>query len=389
MTVAITGLGVVSPLGHTVDELWHALLTSDSRPTRLEWAGDQAGGHAYRVDPDPAPASSRQHPGRATRLATAAAGAALCDAGLRADELDGQRVGVCVGTGTGDGDLLERDRDGTRCLDGMDWWPYGISGHLAQALGVTGPTHMVSTACAAGAYAVSLGAQMIERGEASMVLAGGAETVSRPAQAAFMRLRAVDDERCRPFDRNRRGTVYGEGAAFLLLEDADHARRRGQPARANLLGAGWSCDAHHVTAPAGDGVRAGGAIDGALDDSHVAADDVVAVLCHGTGTPLNDSVEAQVVARAVGGPGDGPLVTAIKSKLGHSGGAAGAFSTLVAALVVQHGIVPPIAGPLEPDADCALRLVTGSAAPASSGPVLVNAYAFGGNNISLVVGPCA
>jgi 3-oxoacyl-[acyl-carrier-protein] synthase II len=387
MTVAITGLGVVSPLGHTLDEFWQALLHTDSHPTPLDWVADQPGGHAYRVDPDPEPPPSCPRAGRATRVAAVAVSAALRDAGLSPDDVAGEPVGVCVGTGTGDGDLLERERDGTRRLDGLEWWPYGVSGHIAAALGLTGPTHMVSTACAASAYAVSLGAQMIERGEASMVLAGGAETVSRPAQAAFMRLHAVDDDRCRPFDSERHGTVYGEGAAFLLLEDAEHARLRGRPARANVLGAGWSCDAHHVTAPAADGAQAGAAIDGALLDGDVVADDVVAVLCHGTGTPLNDRVEAMVVARAMAG--SGPLVTAIKSKLGHTGGAAGAFSALVGTLIVQHGIVPPIAGLREPDADCTLRLVSGSPAIAATGPVLVNAYAFGGNNISLLIGPCA
>ncbi|MER0241404.1 beta-ketoacyl-[acyl-carrier-protein] synthase family protein [Streptomyces sp. HSW2009] len=383
--VVITGLGVVSPLGHTLDDFWNGLLRGEVPVRPLDYPGTAVHGSlTYVVDEAPEAAAGT---GRASGFAVAAARSALTDAGLTGadqDVLDG--VGICVGTGNGDSDLREMERDGRRELDGVQWYPFGTAGVVAAELGVHGPGFTVSTACAAGAYAVSFGAEMITSGEADVVLVGGAEAVSRPAMGAFLRLGAVDPLYCRPFDAERGGTVYGEGAAFLVLESAEHAARRGADAYAKVLGAGWSCDASHVTAPDPSGEQADRAAREALARGGVTEAAIGAVLSHGTGTPANDSTESRTTARVLAERTPEVPVAAIKASLGHSGGASGAFSCVAAALVTKHQVVPPVGTLKQADPECALRLVKGEPQASVGDAVLVNAYAFGGNNITVAIG---
>lgn len=385
--IVITGLGVVSPVGNDIESFWAGLLDGAVPVRPLEYPGT-AVHHALTYVVDGAPGATPDgQTGRASGFALQAARAALADAGLAAADaalLD--TVGVCVGTGNGDSDLQESERDGRRELSGLQWFPYGTGGVLARELGLHGPGLTVSTACAAGAYAVALGAEMIADGEADVVLVGGTEAVSRPAMGAFLRLGAADPEHCRPFDADRAGTVYGEGAAFLVLESAEHAAGRGRIPYAAVLGAGWSCDAFHVTAPDPAGVQAVRAAHEALERGGVAGHGVGAVISHGTGTPANDSAESRTAATILGERVAEVPVAAVKSALGHSGGAAGAFSCLTAALVVRHGVVPPIGTLKNVDPECSLRLVRDAPEDVSGRHVLVNAYAFGGNNITVVIG---
>ncbi|MFI2028004.1 beta-ketoacyl-[acyl-carrier-protein] synthase family protein [Streptomyces buecherae] len=386
--VVITGLGVVSPLGNDPGEYWERLLRGEV-PVRPHVAPGTAvdGTHTYPVTDAPRPAPHPgDEPGRASGFALAAAGDALRDAGL-ADAgptvLDG--VGMVVGTGNGDSDLREAERDGSRELTGLQWYPYDTQGLLAERLALHGPGLTVSTACAAGAYAVAMGAEMIRAGEADVVLVGGTEAVSRPAVGAFLRLGAAEPGPCRPFDTDRAGTVYGEGAAFLVLESAAHARGRGASPYARVLDSGWSCDAFHETAPDPEGTQALRAVREALHRSGLGQDDIGAVLCHGTGTPANDAVESRTTAALLGPRTPEVPVTAIKASLGHSGGAAGAFSCLTAALVLRDGTVPPVGTLRTLDPACELRVVREVPQASAGSAVLVNAYAFGGNNISVAI----
>ncbi len=284
---------------------------------------------------------------------------------------------MVVGTGNGDSDLREAERDGRRELTGLQWYPYDTQGLLAERLALQGPGLTVSTACAAGAYAVAMGAEMIRAGEAEVVLVGGTEAVSRPAVGAFLRLGSAEPGPCRPLDTDRAGTVYGEGAAFLVLESAAHARGRGASPYARVLDSGWSCDAFHETAPDPEGTQA-------LHRSGLGRGDVGAVLCHGTGTPANDAVESRTTAALLGPRTPEVPVTAIKASLAHSG-AAGAFSCLTAALVLRDGAVPPVGTLRELDPACELRVVREAPQASAGSAVLVNAYAFGGNNISVAI----
>ncbi|MFG2718815.1 beta-ketoacyl-[acyl-carrier-protein] synthase family protein [Streptomyces sp. NPDC048416] len=388
--VVITGLGVVSPLGHDPQLLWDGLLRGEAPLSPLDRPGTAIDGTpAYTVTDPPGPGAAWQQ-GRASDFALVAARAALADAGLLTAEAGVRdNIGVCVGTGNGDSDLLEAERDGTAELTGQQWFPYGTAALLARRLGLHGPGLTVSTACAAGAYAVAMGAEMITDGDADLVLVGGAEAVSRPAVGAFVRLGAIDPLRCRPFDADRAGTVYGEGAAFLLLESAESAAQRGRTPYARVLSSGWSCDAFHVTAPDPAGRQAARAAHDALSRGGVTPHDIGAVMCHGTGTPANDSTESRNTAALLGERTAQVPVTAVKSSLGHSGGAAGAFSCVAAALVVRDGVVPPVATLNRLDPECALRVVRGAPEPSAGSTVLVNAYAFGGNNITVAIGPPA
>lgn len=391
--VVITGLGVVSPLGHDVESFWQALLAGTARPRRVTTAGLPQPAPLYSVLDHPV-ADGDAGLGRATQFALAAAGSALRDSGLSEASRSGTMMvdgadgcGLSIGIGTGDGDLLEARRDGRRTdLTDLDWWQYGTAGTLAHRFGLHGPNLTVATACSAGAYAVATAAEAIADGEADVMLAGGTEGVSRPAMAAFARLGAGDPERCRPFDADRRGTVYGEGAAVLVLESEEHAAARGARVHARWLGSGWSCDGHHPTAPDASGEQALRAAAAAMTAAGCAPADVAAVICHGTGTPLNDAVESRTMARVFGDRLAEVPMTAIKAALGHSGAAAGAFACLVAGLVLTHRQVPPTAELDRIDPDCALRIVRERPAATGDGHVLVNAYAFGGNNISLLLG---
>jgi len=270
--------------------------------------------------------------------------------------------------------------------DTSDTYPFSVTAAVARALGIGGPTLTVSTACAAGCYSVSLAAEAILAGRAEVMVAGGADTVSRVSQACFNRMNAVDTM-CRPFDANRMGTLYGEGAAILILESEEHAGRRG-PARryAAIDGAGWSCDGHHPTAPDPTGKQIERALQRALADAGLTLDDIGCIVAHGTGTALNDLAESRGMEQAFGGALARIPVCAPKSQLGHTAGAAGAFSCLIAALILDRGLVPPTANLTAPDPHCTLRLHTDWPVSTTARHVLVNAYAFGGNNISVIVG---
>jgi 3-oxoacyl-(acyl-carrier-protein) synthase len=297
------------------------------------------------------------------------------------------RVGVAVGTGVGDCSLPERARQDGVQPDGLDAFPFKVGSVLAGRLGLGGPVVSVSTACSASAYSVSLAVDMIRDGRADVVLAGGADGYTRVGVACFNRLGALDPERCRPFDAGRKGTIFGEGAAFLMLESESHARARGRDRHYGVIeGAGWSCDGHHATAPESHAVQIVRAMRAAFTEAGLDPADVGAVVPHGTGTPLNDVVESNALHQVLGPAAATLPVYSLKALLGHTGGAAGAFALLTALLMLDRGTVPPNIPLAEPDPQCELSLLSG--APLRSDPqhVLVNAYAFGGNNISVLVG---
>ncbi|TVL89234.1 beta-ketoacyl synthase N-terminal-like domain-containing protein [Streptomyces sp. SAJ15] len=397
--VVVTGLGTVSCQGSGTARLWRGMRAATSAPTRVPDP------HArmphplmYLVPEVDLPAGPPDHQGlelgRCSRLALAAAREAVADAGLGGPDgltdpaaVDPSRVAVVIGSGMGDAELHERRRAGAAAA-GDRWAPlFPVASAVAGWLGARGAGTSVSNACSAGGFALSMAADLIRCGEADVVVAGGADAYSRVGLAAFNAMGAIDPERCRPFDADRRGAVFGEGAAVLVLESAAHARRRGaRRGYARLAGAGWSCDAHHETAPEPEGEQIGRAMRRALAEAGAKGGDIGCVVPHGTGTELNDVVESRVLGEVLGGPAGGPPLYSLKALLGHTGGAAAAFGAVAAALVLHHRTVPPNVPVDRLDPRCPVRL------PAAEGrleapDVLVNAYAFGGNNVSLVFGP--
>jgi 3-oxoacyl-[acyl-carrier-protein] synthase II len=386
--VLVTGLGVVSCLGTTVDSYWSGLLAARSAPAPVpDPLAKMDNRLLYGVTgfQPPRVRGTAGHPGRTSAFAVAAARAALHDAGLDAADLTD--AGVCVGTGVGDVSLFESVPAGAARPAGADTFPFKVSSVLAAELGLAGPVASVSTACSASGYSVSMAADMIRSGEADVVVTGGADGYTRVGVACFNRMGALDPLRCRPFDAARRGTVFGEGAAIMVLESEAHARRRGRArAYATVEGAGWSCDAYHPTAPEGEAVQVVRAMKDAFDEAGIGPGDVGCVVPHGTGTPLNDAVESRALTAVLGGRPDPVAVYSLKALLGHTGGAAAGFALLTAALIIERGTVPPNAPLEEPDPECALPLHTGEPLALRVRHALVNAYAFGGNNISLVLG---
>jgi 3-oxoacyl-[acyl-carrier-protein] synthase II len=408
--IAVTGLGAVTPVGSGRDELWANLLAGrlgfapvESFDTKAfsvhlgaEVRGFSPGPYVRRLD--------ARRMGRASQLAIAAARQALADAGLDGvDELDepaeaaaggsdaysAELAGVVMGTTSGE--PLEVERFDDRYLAGeldavggefMTLYPcHMIAVHVARELGFAGVNTMIPTACAAGNYALAHAVDVLRAGRAELMLAGGADAFSRITYTGFARLGAIAPERCQPFDRRRKGMIPGEGAAVLVLEPLDAARRRGARIYAEVAGYGLSCDAHHMTAahPAGEGaVRA---MTRALEDAGVAPEEVSYISAHGTGTPTNDRLEAIAVER-VFGAGTRVPISSIKSMLGHTMGAASAIEAAVCALAVATDQIPPTMGLEEPEGD--LDYVPNAARRHRVEVAMNNAYAFGGNNASTI-----
>ncbi|MFF7654491.1 beta-ketoacyl synthase N-terminal-like domain-containing protein [Streptomyces sp. NPDC007983] len=384
--VLVTGVGALSPLGTGAGAFWRGMHTARTAPSRVpDPLAHMDHPRMYLVpgaDVPEGPAEWEGLPlGRGSRFAIEAAREAARDAGLaEPGSADPRRVAVAISSGMGDTELHEAWWTGEAPGTGR-WAPvFPVASAVGGLLGARGPNMCVSNACSASGYALSVAADLIRSGEADVVFAGGAEAYSRVALACFNRLGAIDPERCRPFAADRRGTVFGEGAAVLVLESAAHARARGAgPGYARLAGSGWSCDAHHATAPE----PGGGQIERALREAlrEAGEGEVGFVVPHGTGTDLNDVVESRVLTTVLGAAA--PPLYSLKALIGHTGGAAGAFAALAAALMLHHRTLPPNVPVGAADPECAVPLPSDST-PLNGGYGLVNAYAFGGNNISLV-----
>lgn len=385
--VLVTGLGVVSPLGCGAAVYWRGLLEDDSRPIEHPDIRPEHMRHrrVYVVrDWTPEAALASPFGERPCQLALSAARLALEDARLGPADTD-PGGGVCLGSAAGS-QGFERERAGGPPVSALDTFGFDAAAAVGTRFGLHGPNLTVATACAAGVYSVGLAADLVRSGACEMMLAGGTEVVSRVTLACFNRLAAVDPEVCRSFDARRQGTVPGEGAAVLVLESRPHARARGAVrAYATVEGAGWSSDAFHATIPEPSGGQAAQAVRRALQDAQLDDSAIDCVLASGTGTRHNDAAESRALEAVFGTRLGQVWVTAVKPKLGHSGGAAGAFSCLTAALMLRHGCVPPVAHLRDVDPDCPLRLPR-EPARATLRHVLVIANAFGGTNIGLVMG---
>jgi len=402
LPVAVTGLGVVSSVGTGRLAFWESLLAGRSGISEVssfdtsrhpvhrggEVVGFLAEEHLAVLDP----ASI----GRASQMAAAAARLAVLDAGLDPAELDAAfdlgRSGVVMGTTSGEPLEIERYDDKVVAGDlakvggGMvDRYPcHTIATAVAAELGLGGPNAMIPTACAAGNYAVAHAADLLASGRAELMLAGGADSFSRITYTGFARLGAIAPEICRPFDLHRKGMIPGEGAAVLVLEPLERARERGARVFAEVAGYGLSCDAHHMTGAHPEAAGAARAMEQALATSGLGPEDVDYVSAHGTGTPTNDRIEAMAVHRVFGERASRVPTSSIKSMIGHTMGAASALESVVCCLAVADGRVPPTLNFEEPDPECDLDCVPNHARELTVRVAMNNAYAFGGNNASVI-----
>ena len=395
--VVVTGLGLVTPVGVGRADTWSSLLAGESgieevRSFDTSRHSAHLGGEVKAII-EPPLERLPESIGRATRLAVTAAREALEDAGLAIDGAeDDPRFGVAMGTTSGEPGLVEELDD--RWLDGelgqlggdfIGHYPcHVIAAHLGEEFGAAGPNVMLPAACAAGNYAVGYALDALRHGRADVMLAGGADAFSRITYTGFARLGAIAPERCQPFDRDRKGMVPGEGAAVLVLEREQDARRRGARIYAEVAGYGLSCDAHHMTAahPQGDG--AARAMRQALESAGLEAGDVSYVSAHGTGTPTNDKLETRALMQVFGEHAKSLPTSSIKSMIGHTMGAASAIESCVSVLAINDGRVPPTINYQEPDPECPLDCVPNEARELTVDVVMNNAYAFGGNNASVI-----
>jgi 3-oxoacyl-[acyl-carrier-protein] synthase II len=387
--VHLAGLGAVSPAGTGVESFWQSLFAPPSEPSRVVVPGLPADGkslrHGYAVS-DP-PQGSAQ---RFDRLAQIAIREALVDARERGHSLHGARVGLAIGTAAGDAEVAESHRLDGRAARFEFCNPYRAADDLAAALplAIDGPTFAVANACSAGLYALAHGADLINQGAVDAMIVVGVELLSRVTQAGFQKMTALDPDCCRPFDALRHGTVLGEGAAALVLvSDTLHASAIRSHTYCVLAGTGLSCDAHHPTAPQPDGRDVRAAVDRALAQAGCGAGQIALVVPHGTGTPMNDRIEGDMLAAVAGARVTEWCVMPIKSHIGHGAGASGSFSVLAAALALAIREVPPTLHIKHPDPVLPLRFSEHTTYLPAGLPLraLVNAYGFGGNNISIVL----
>lgn len=390
--VVITGLGVINALGYCTSEFWHQMLFGRAEPAPYPGNIRTGSGEPLLCYPvvDFAEAGSDEvSQPRVALLGLHAAQMALADAGLHpTNPVRLDRFGIAVGSAMGAYDVLEAHQVAESELTLAESFAFSrVGAMLAHTFQAGGPNLTVSTACAASGYGISLAHEAILEGRADVMLTGGYDARTQVLAGCFHRLGALDSQGCRPFDRQRKGTVFGEGAALLVLEAADHAAARGHShIYGEILGTGWSCDGFHVTAPEPAGTMIERSMRLALLDAGLAPHDIDCVLVHGTGTPLNDATEGQALVRLFGDHLPNLTVTATKSKVGHLGGAAAALSCATAMLMLEHGLIPPTANLVEVDERCGVVPLTGSPRQAPVRTVMINAYAFGGNNISLIVG---
>jgi 3-oxoacyl-[acyl-carrier-protein] synthase II len=400
--VVVTGIGLITPLGIGRADAWDALLAGRSGIGTVSYFDTSAlpvhvGGEIKGFDPVRyVRRQATEAIGRASQLAIAAARLALDDAGVAPQAGDRNRLGVVMGTTSGEAEFIERYND-HRKSGGIEAVPpplpakypsHVIPSHVAIEFDARGPCVMIPTACAAGNYAIGYGFDLIRMGRVDMALAGGADPFSRINYTGFARLGAIAPQRCQPFDRNRKGMIPGEGSAVLVLEAREMALARGATAYAEILGYGITCDAHHMTAghPQGDGAIRAMAM--ALRQSGITVDEVDYISAHGTGTPANDRVESVALKTLFGRRAPMIPMSSVKSMIGHTMGAASAIEAAVCALALSTGFVPPTINFEEADPECEIDCVPNVARRVDPGVVLNNAYAFGGNNASLCMARC-
>ncbi len=404
-SVVITGLGCVSPLGNDVETTWAQLVAGQSGVdliTRFDakdfktkiaaevkgFNGDALFGRkeARRMD-------------RVTQYALAATQEAVAQAGLAITDENRDRIGVVVGTGIGGVETLYENtktflaRGPGRISPFMVpmMLPDSPAGMIAIQLGVRGPNLAVVTACATGTNAVGEAAEMIRRGQADVVLAGGSEAAIIPVAIGGMSVMGALSTRneapsraSRPFDAERDGFVMGEGAAVLVLESAEYAQRRGAQAMAVVRGYGTTNDAYHISAPAENGIGAALCMQAALDHAGLKAEEISYINAHGTSTPLNDLSETIAIKTVFGEAAYQVAISSTKSMTGHLLGAAGAVEAVVCVKAIQTGILPPTINYQTPDPDCDLDYVPNKARTTRVLHVMSNSFGFGGHNATLI-----
>lgn len=388
--IAITGMGVVSPIGQGVEAFWAALVNGVSGISTIEHFATEdlrvrRGGEVKQLRALPT-AVQPLPPCRASQFLIHAATEALAMAGLHPDDGPATRLGVVIGSALGGMAEAERWQEEACDLHALAGAPYdGPTRQLAAWLGSTGPVISLSTACASGATTIGLGADLLRAGAATAVIAGGVDVLSRFVMRGFNNLRSLTRDEVRPFDRRRKGLLLGEGAGLVVLERATTAAQRGVRPYGYVLGHASCADGAHITAPDPEGRGLEQAIRLAMANAGVRAEAVEFISAHGTGTPLNDQMETRVFKKILGPHAYRVPINSIKAHMGHTMGAAATLETMLCLLAWRHGRIPPTLHYAEPDPACDLDYVTGEARMAHPRLSLNTAAGFAGCNACLVL----
>ncbi|OPL13167.1 MAG: beta-ketoacyl-[acyl-carrier-protein] synthase II [delta proteobacterium ML8_D] len=403
--VAVTGLGLLCPVGIGVEDSWANLIAGKSGigpVTRFDIKGylSQIAGEIKGFKPlDFMPEKLIKRLDPFVRLGIAAARMAFEDAGLKIPKDKASRAGVITGCGLGGLGSIEYFRDilvnkGPKRVSPF-FIPMAIpnmaSGQISIMCGAKGPNTVVCTACAAGSHAIGDAFKIIQRGAADVMICGGTESVITPlAFAGFANMKALStrnerpEQASRPFDKDRDGFIIGEGAGILVIEELDHALERGANIRAEIVGYGLTGDAYHMTAPSEDGEGGANCMSMALEDAGLACQDIDYINAHGTSTPLNDMCETRAIKTVFGDRAKSIPVSSTKSMTGHLLGGAGGVEAVFCVKTIEEGIIPPTINYETPDPECDLDYVPNKARNQRVDVVMSNSFGFGGTNAVLI-----
>jgi 3-oxoacyl-[acyl-carrier-protein] synthase II len=405
--VVITGMGVVTALGSTLDRFWSGLIEGRSGIAPLTLFDTTEfkvhfGGQVHEWDPEALFGSKEaRRLDRFAQFAMAAAVAAVEDSGLALDTIPAHRCGVYIGSGIGGLNEFETQHSVLKEKGPNKISPFTIpklmvnaaSGQVSIRYGLKGPTSAIATACASAANAIGDAFRLIQCGAADVMVTGGSEAaITHMGLGGFAAMRALstrnDDptRASRPFDRDRDGFVLAEGAGLLILEEESAAKARGARIYAELLGYGMSSDGSHITAPDEEGRGAARAMNACLADAGLNPDAVGYINAHGTSTGLGDLAETKAMKTVFGGHAKKLQISSTKSQLGHLLGASGGVELVASALAIHRGVLPPTINLDNPDPDCDLDYIPHVAREARVDYVMSNSFGFGGHNASLLIG---
>ncbi len=403
--VVVTGIGLVSSLGIGTDVNWRGLTTGQSgigRITRFDASAyaSQIAGEVKGFDPlQFVEKKDVKKMDIFIQYAIAASQCAMDDAKLTITDANAGSIGVFVGSGIGGFTSIEREHEALLAGGPRKISPFFIpasiinlaAGQVSIRFGAKGPNLATCTACSASAHAVGDSFEIIRRGDADAMIAGGSEAAITPMSVGgFAAMRAMStrnddpDHACRPFDKDRDGFIIGEGSGIVILEEREFALRRGARIYAEVVGYGMSGDAYHITAPTEDGSGAVRVMDMALRKANVAPQQVGYINAHGTSTPHNDRIETMAIKKLFGEHAYKLAISSTKSMTGHLLGAAGGLEAGISALAVYHQTAPPTINLEHPDPDCDLDYVPGKCRPVKMDYALSNSFGFGGTNAALL-----
>ncbi len=404
--VVVTGLGAVTPIGIGISKYWNALLEGKSGIRKIDRFeidefSSQIAGLVDGFNPKDffEPKAARRMD-KSTQFALASAIMAKEDANIDFAEDDPYRVGVVLGSGIGGMETLDTQfrtmlQKGPNRVSPL-FIPMMISNILAGQIGMhfkaKGPNMVITTACASSTHAIGVSYRLIREGEADVIISGGAEAAITPlALAGFCSMKALStrndapEKASRPFDKERDGFVMAEGGGILILEELEHAKKRGAKIYAEVVGFGMTADAYHITAPDPEGEGARKAMELAISDAGLKPEDVDYINAHGTSTPLNDKLETLAIKKLFGEHAYKLAVSSNKSMIGHLLGGAGAVEAIATSMTLKEGIIPPTINYENPDPECDLDYVPNEKRVQDVRVAISNSFGFGGHNASLVL----